>query len=116
MKFFEKLFGKKKPPEPPAKPIPGYDYWQYREDIFNPMLSFDQIMIRCDGKIPRPPRRPKLNEMWEYRGCRKHGTPTYSYPLRIMVLTDSVPEIMMPFVVCGCLVPVEGQEKKLEGA
>jgi len=116
MKILSKIAGlfKKKPAKPVQQPIPGYDYWQYREDVFNPQLTFDEIMIRCNGKIPRPPRNPEIGETWEYVGCKKHGAPAYSYPVRMMVTQDlkRVAPSFMAFVICGCFIPVE--DKKVE--
>lgn len=111
MKLFRKLIGlfvdpaEKKPKYPP---IPGYDYWNYREDLFNPALSFDDIMARSGGIIPRPPRVPKFGEIWEFKDCPKHRHYGWSYPLQILIQTDGTIgggfyENVRSFIVCGCL-------------
>jgi hypothetical protein len=107
MKLIDRIlakFRKKEPEKPPVQPIPGYGYWDYRRDLFDAKLSFDEIMGRAGGTIPKPPRYPKRTEGWVWRQCSKHGIPQGTYPLLVYISEKELKVNLWPFLFCGCLI------------
>ena len=104
MRFLEKLFDRVfgKPTDPLNGPVkfPVYTYWSYREDIFNPKLTMEDIWIRSGGNIPSLPRYPKEGEVWEFKRCNKHEENGHFYPWE---LRFDPSRNYWPFLFCGCL-------------
>lgn len=98
--IFKKKPPPENPPEKPLAPVPGYSYWDYRSDLFNPSVTLDAILSRLEGDIRRRPRYPKEGEVWEFRNCILHGSKELMYPSTLRF--DPLREYW-PFINCGCL-------------
>ncbi len=44
--------------EPVRKPNPNYTYQQFKEDLYNQKLTFDEIYEKCGGVLPQKPPPP----------------------------------------------------------
>lgn len=118
MKLIDKIlakFRKKGPEKPPVQPIPGYSYWDYRRDLFDPKFTFEEIVGRAGGHLPQMPRYPKVGERWLWSSCLKHGHPQVTYPyFKVVEPADLDGMNLWPFLFCKCLsyFPMGGADEK----
>lgn len=63
----------------PRKPVPGYTYEQFKEDLYNKGLSFEEIYEKCGGVFPQkpPPAPPPILPMSIHEIQGQNGDPGF---------------------------------------